>query len=95
MSVFKYGKTVADFILKYRERNDLTQEQLCEKLGYHTGQQASNIERGTHPCPRAFIQRLVPYLSKEEAEHLIDLFYEEKMDSIEFKFEKVKRRRRA
>lgn len=73
--IYKYGKDVPEFVLRYRGRNDLSQNQLADLIGV-TGQYVSNVERGVYPNPSSFCCLLLPLLKAEEASALVDLMVE-------------------
>lgn len=73
--IYKYGKDVPEFVLRYRDRNNLSQNELAALIGV-TGQYVSNVERGVYPNPSSFCCLLLPILKDDESNALIDLMVE-------------------
>lgn len=83
MSVYRFGRTVAEFTKRYRESRvpAWTQEDLADRLDVHP-QYISNVERGAHKAPIAFVKRFVKILDQDRARHLYGLVADEKVEAL-------------
>jgi transcriptional regulator with XRE-family HTH domain len=95
--IYKYGRTIPEFVKRFREDNNMTQEELAKRLKFHP-QYVSNVERGVHRCPESFCYSLGKILSElQQFNHLVELVTEERSTIISEKAGKyaprIKRRR--
>lgn len=77
----KFDGTVAKFVLEFRNRNDLTQADLADRLGVHP-QYVSNVERGVHKAPVTFCALMIPLLRPRDVKFLTDMVNEETHQKI-------------
>jgi transcriptional regulator with XRE-family HTH domain len=86
MSYAKFGYTIAEFVKRFREANDLSQGDLAKLMKVHR-QYISNVERRmtNQRNPVLFCMRLKPHLDKERQKFLDDLLQESIYDSIDEK----------
>lgn len=76
MSLYKHGRTVPEFVRKYREAEGLTQEQLAKKIKVNS-QYISNVERGHRPNYVGLSVRLIRVLPTNLKDHLFELLMED------------------
>lgn len=74
-SVYKYGRTIPDFVKQLRFELDMSQREFGELLGVHA-QYVSNVERGVYNNPIAFCGLLYTVVSSDRAIYLTDLVSE-------------------
>lgn len=80
MSVYKYGRTIPEFVKRYRDDMGLTQDDLAHKLKVRY-QYVSTIERGVRPAPVGFVARLVDVIKdSDRRQHLVNLLCEAKAE---------------
>ena len=75
MSVFRYGKDVPDFVLRFRRERGMTQLELANLMGVHA-QYVSNVERRVNKSYISFGSLLLPVVEKARRPYLIDLIGE-------------------
>lgn len=90
MSAYKYGRTVPEFIKKYREEFGLTQSGLAKILKYKSGQYVSNVERGLDLNPQGICVKLSRHLDRSRSRWLAELLIENRAQSISEKFKRSK-----
>lgn len=73
MSIYRYGRTVAEFVRRFRLEQDLSQLELGKRMGLKSHQYISNVERGVDICPISFCNRLAPLLDEDRLVYLVDL----------------------
>ena len=79
--MYKYGRTVPEFVKNYRNMNKLSQLDLASLMRVHP-QYISNVERGTHKDPKTFCARLGKLLNKEQWAHLAELLVDSKAETV-------------
>jgi transcriptional regulator with XRE-family HTH domain len=82
MAFHKYGRNIAEFVKKYREDHDLTQQQLADQLGGFHAQYVSNIERGLNKRPVKFCYYMLEVIEDKRAKYLVDLLHRSVMDGV-------------
>ena len=80
--VYKYGRTIPEFLVRLREEHGLSQGALSKMMGI-TPQYISNIERGVSKAPVAFCAHLISVLEPKRQEALMELMQEAIHDSAE------------
>jgi transcriptional regulator with XRE-family HTH domain len=81
MAHYKYGNNIKEFVLKYRQREGITQAQLASMLHVHP-QYVSNVERGIYEAPVMFSYNFSSLLGDEESKYFLSLLDEARDDSI-------------
>lgn len=82
MSYHRYGSSIGDFLKRFREEAQLTQQELAESMKIHR-QYISNVEGGrSSKLPLKFYLRLLPHLDPKRQQHLIDLMDENFDESL-------------
>lgn len=96
MGAYIYGRTVSEFVKRYRTENNMSQADLAKRLKVHC-QYVSNVERGVYEAPPvSFCARFEGLLSQERYGYLISLVIEEEADHISSKCsKKVVRRHKS
>lgn len=72
MSYFRYGKSIPEFVRRFREEQGMSQTELGECMGY-TRQYVSNVESGRYPAPMKFCLALMGQVEKARVSVLQDL----------------------
>ena len=75
---------LSKFVKEWREKNDYSQAKLGKILKF-SAQQVSNVERGTHPRPVKFCQRIIKLMKQKDKKELQNALYKtllEKIDGI-------------
>lgn len=95
-NVYKYGRTISEFVRNLREEMGLSQKEFGKELGVH-GQYISNVERGVYGNPLSFCALLYSVVDKDRAIYLTDLVTEiatmRAMDKMISKKKQIKRPR--
>lgn len=96
MSHAKYGHTIAEFVRKFRDENDLSQGDLARMLGIHK-QYVSEIERVTTNAklPLMFCMRLRDVISVDRQKYLDVLISDAVDERIAQKMDLVKKKKKG
>jgi transcriptional regulator with XRE-family HTH domain len=90
MSAYKFGRTIPEFIRRYRQDMGLSQADLARTLRYKSGQYISNVERGLKINPQGLCVKLSRQLDKSRSAWLAELLIENRAQMIGEKFKRSK-----
>lgn len=82
MAYYKYGRTIPEFVKKFREEKGWSQAYLGQQLGRFGGQYVSNIERGKIKYPESFCYRLMNLCHGDRQKFLMDLIEKAREEHI-------------
>lgn len=85
--IYKYGRDIPDFVKRYREEKEISQNELGALLGV-TGQYISNVERGVYANPASFCALMGTILPKDRERALFDLMMEAQAERLKRRMKK-------
>ena len=93
MGIYKYGRTVGEFVRRFRHDEGLSQNELGRRLGV-SGQFVSNTEREVNKNNLGFCKRLMAILPEDRRLFLADLVAEERASTVSEALMRVRPRRK-